>query len=1249
MKILSLRLKNINSLKGEWKIDFSKEPFASNGLFAITGATGAGKTTLLDAICLALYHQTPRLNEPSPAEKVMTRHTSECLAEVEFSVKEQRYRAFWEVRRARNKSDGKLQAARVELAKLSSLAKISTTEGCEAEDGAIIIADKVRDKLDCIAEITGLDFGRFTKSMLLAQGGFAAFLNAAAGERAELLEELTGTEIYGQISEQVFNRYRDEKTALEVFRVKTDNFDLLSADDIETLQSKHYDLAEQIKQKQTQQQQIQKEQDWLHKIEEASSYLNQTNSRLTQTKQAYEFNADKLACLELGKPAKKLQTCYETQQQTVADLTELNDKNKGLVNDKLQQEYQLTSLVEVLQQAQFSLEEVKVERVEIETLIVEQVIPLDNEIGQQEKQFRDLQCEAQEKQRYLKEQTEQSAQITLSAQQTQEKQDAVKTYLELNSQHQGLASSLSLWQSQFTQREHYQQLVTSLLVQAKAFDSQLANLDGEILKKSTLLAKLQQAGKNKEQALVVLQHSLDYSLQGQSLESRTQYYQQILDEQQILLSCKSIHERFVQQNAALNELGQQYQQGLVEQEKLDFSVDSLRKEYQSDYKLLLEIEGNLKLEQQIANLKLYRNQLQVDDACPLCGSHDHPAIESYKTVNSSDTEQRVEQQKHKVETVTEQGQNAKTALTVAKATLVSLDEGRLKLKNSLQKESDLWLVEANKLAWNMSLADKTIPLHLEQTTQAQLNSVSQHIELVKISDTVQQSKNDLNLEHQHSKELLHAIDLLKSNKAHQVQVHQDYLKQLQAQRDNLENLELIIKQHLETEFKRLNGNSAYKLPLIEAQNDWLALRHQESQSYQQHQLELENLKQGLQQLAYQAQTMQQQLSECQAQLFKLEGQLAFIQTTIKTNQDQRNHLFANKTVALERVRLVDALKTQEQRTVELKQKCDTHQKSMHILEGQIEQNSQAMKQQQVQSDAANMRWLQVLEQSCFIDEAHFKSALLDESEYEYLESLKQGLDKGHSEATALQVQALESYKALEQEALTNKTALELKTLLTELVEVVSDLNKYQGEVDQSLKFNLEQATKQQQLQAELAAQQECFDDWAYLNSLIGSADGKRFRVFAQGLTLDYLIQLSNQQLVHLHSRYQLARKSGEALELQVIDTWQADSLRDTKTLSGGESFLVSLALALALSDLVSHKTRIDSLFLDEGFGTLDRETLDIALDALDNLNASGKMIGVISHIDALKERISVQIDIKKMSGLGVSQLESKYRYIQLGN
>lgn len=160
-----------------------------------------------------------------------------------------------------------------------------------------------------------------------------------------------------------------------------------------------------------------------------------------------------------------------------------------------------------------------------------------------------------------------------------------------------------------------------------------------------------------------------------------------------------------------------------------------------------------------------------------------------------------------------------------------------------------------------------------------------------------------------------------------------------------------------------------------------------------------------------------------------------------------------------------------------------------------------------------------------------------------------------------------------------------------------------------------------------------------LNDLIGSATGDKFRRFAQGLTLDHLVALANRQLDRLHGRYLLQRRAIDALELDVVDTWQADSARDTRTLSGGESFLVSLALALALSDLVSHKTRIESLFLDEGFGTLDAETLDTALDALDALNASGKTIGVISHVEAMKERIPVQIKVRKMNGLGYSKLE----------
>ncbi len=221
MKISTLRIKNLNSLKSEFCIDFTRDPLDKSGIFAITGPTGAGKTTILDAICVALFGQTPRLGV-GESEELMSRHTGDCYAEVEFTVKDACFRSKWSQRRARGKVDGKLQPAAMELAELTG-------------NGDKIIEDKKSRVPTKVEEITGLDFPRFTRSVLLAQGGFAAFLNADDNERADLLEKMTGTEIYSMISQEIYNRAKQEGLKLNNLNIQKDSLKLMPLDEIKAL------------------------------------------------------------------------------------------------------------------------------------------------------------------------------------------------------------------------------------------------------------------------------------------------------------------------------------------------------------------------------------------------------------------------------------------------------------------------------------------------------------------------------------------------------------------------------------------------------------------------------------------------------------------------------------------------------------------------------------------------------------------------------------------------------------------------------------------------------------------------------------------------------------------------------------------------------------------------------------------------------------------------------------------------------
>ncbi|WP_137166583.1 AAA family ATPase [Salinimonas lutimaris] len=1226
MRILSLRLKNLNSLKGEWKVDFTAEPFADNGLFAITGPTGAGKTTLLDAICLALYHQTPRLGPLSASSnEIMTRGESECLAEVEFEVKNKAYRAFWSMRRARGKPDGKLQPADAELAEV---------------DGGKVLATQIRQKTDEVEALTGLDFSRFTKSMMLSQGDFAAFLNANEADRAGLLEELTGTDIYGRISRTVHEQHASEKAELATLKARSEAVELLSSDVLHALTEERDALSRQQASLGLQSEQLSRHLRWWEDVHHAEAQRNRARDELQQAAAAIQEAGPELAKLAKSAPAEKLrpvwQQCEEARQQRTQASQQHTIQQQALQQATAQQK----QCQQVFNEAEQAYQLQRRQSAELEQLLSEQVIPLDQNIRYQQQGLSDEQAATTKAQQKYHRLTDSLHAKQQDIAKHEKQRDTLSADLAQYKSYSDLGRHLPGWEASYerlTQLEGQQQQLTTRHSQvSEQLNAASRRLEETAEAARKAVIRQQESAKQAEQARAQNQ-ALQSTQNGSKadLQQRLTVINNHWQDCHLAVSTQQNYQQWQQEQADLK----------AQQASLENSIEELgeqRKALLDKYNHQLQLAEDLsRLVSQEAELAAYRSQLNPGDHCPLCGATEHN-ITSMQ-VDVPDTIARRDAAQTMVKEIKEQGQAVKAELDEKQQTLAYNQNRIAALDTSLASERHTWGGLQKRLShigfqWHEEIDKSGAAKQLQTDFEQQISMLTEQVQACEAAEKAESL----------------ALQEVENATAH-VQVLTD--KQT-VQQQAVSQAEQTLAQNateLDENSKALTQREQALAQAIEEQGlnvptdfgRWFTEMSARYEQYQQQHEQLQQLEQDIGKLSAAVQEMQETQKQAEQEYQAHQQRVETLNHALAGLQQQRQTLFGEKQIEQERHRQQQQLTSAESAVNQARESAGVAERKVTEISVSCQHAEERLAQTGQQAQTAQTQWATKLEQSDFASAEAFRQALLSEEEQQRLTGLKQQLDTRQQQATAVAKQHEQHYEQLRDHENApqwqQQAEDQVRQQREEVQQQINTLLTRAGQVTQQLEHDARQRERQQAMASDMQQRQQHFDDISYLHSLIGSASGDKFRKFAQGLTLDNLVYLANQQLARLHGRYLLKRKDAEGLALTVLDTWQGDVERDTKTLSGGESFLVSLALALALSDLVSHKTSIDSLFLDEGFGTLDAQTLDIALDALDNLNASGKMIGVISHIEALKERIPAQLKVRKRNGVGLSELERVYR------
>lgn len=1151
MILQQLQIHNIASIE-DATIDFEAQPLADSEVFLITGKTGAGKSTLLDAICLALYASTPRLENTSmqgemrdnekdikikDPVQLMRRNTGEAFVRLTFiGSNDVHYEAQWSVARARNKVTGKIQNKKWALRNLD-------TDFTYAKD------KEIREE---IALAIGLDFKQFCRTTLLAQGEFTRFLNSKDDEKAEILEKITGVDAYSRIGAKIFEQTVEKKKIWEDSQQKIEGIQILNDEEIAQKNNQLQQLDEQSQQIKNTLEKEQKKLRWLQQEQDIRQRKEQAKEDLAHVKAIAESD--------------------ETQQQeqtialwnhTIEARTKMNEA-ASCAKTILQQEAQLQSLEQTFRQIQGA----QSYELQQEQTIALSIKSIDDYLAQ----------EAPKVHLYENAQTLN----TLIESFLKNKKDAANNLQYANQIKKELSTQyLPKLEKSKTMLEECQKTYNQQVIKAQEAETELEHLHLPQLRQQqeslkTLLNDIQTA-KN----LLELLHE-EQNRHVLSKENLVQLQNSIQDkEKQLQVLTQESHDAEIQKNA------------------LQLAYEKQRESINKWAKSI-------------------RIKLQIGDTCPVC---------QQRIENTLPHEDNIDALVVEAEKLYKDAENEYNKILTSQN---ALDADIKALKNSLANEQKVFAKCCESLAKATQKAQeaaKKIPEGENETqTLATLEKVS-----AQIAEAEAKEKEAKKLR------------MLRDQKFQEYEVQRNGMLAAQQKVDDtqhrIEVIEAQISLQNKTSEKALQD---IHLLIAEAgnlswQNDWHTMLTEFGKEVEDGAITYKMNTEKQQKLAAELKQFEEGNKNLAA---ALDAIIKLIPTWGTPSKEplmlkripkvltRASELQSQITAALQQM---NAAKEKEEDTVKwLKEFMEKKQEMLKDFSD---------KEQEILLDENLLKQLDTLQQSDIAEKTEainrIKQQLVSkQTVWDELEKAYQ-LHTGEYDALFDEEEKMPiGEKMSEEESLDTRISTSIASLEAQL----SELGNQRGGIIRDLEIDRSNKAKVGSLLQESAQKKADFEKWSRLNQLLGDATGNKFRRIAQSYVLASLIHSANGYMRTLSDRYILKVVPGTFV-ISLEDAYQGYVSRAASTLSGGESFLVSLSLALALSD-IGTQLSVDTLFIDEGFGTLSGEPLQHAINTLRSLHSkSGRHVGIISHVEELKERIPVQIRVNQEGNNSSSTIE----------